>query len=606
MIRDNVAGAWHERGGVSATWVWWLGLALLCVVPFLSSWRTGPLAGLYLEGGALLFAAALTALTALTQQHAVRLPRASVYWLLLALLLVVQARAMALPYASQSDMTAAIFMGLALLSWSARAWVLRIGQQQAVVILAWALLAGAYLQSLVGVLQFIGETSWLPGLLAGPGQHQIFGQLGQRNHLGHYLMWGVLALCYLWHERKLSGWLALLLMVWLTGVMGLVGSRTIIAYIIAIGLALGFWRWRGGHEANRLIVIVALAIGLVLAAQFLLSPLLGWLGGMDFQSGAERMGASSFEQSGRQFEWRKAWQVFLAQPGFGHGWGSYAYQGFRENSVYAQDFRLYETNVLFTHAHNLILQLLAETGLVGTLLVVTGFVWVAWGFVRRPFSAASMILTLMLLVSLCHSMLEYPLWYVYFLAVFALMLALTPAAEFTPTKPMRFRWSLVLVCLLMMADLMRVGVVYQDLLTAGRSSNDAAVAQQNIDALSQLRAREYWLRYYVDMTLVQKIDAAQAPLPEWGQQAADLAGRYRPYSNTFVRGLYLAQAGDEPGAAQWLRQMARYYPALIPYFADKAQQQPTAAALRQQLQADCQQYTRDTGRQLTCTGAAMH
>ena len=171
---------------------------------------------------------------------------------------------------------------------------------------------------------------------------------------------------------------------------------------------------------------------------------------------------------------------------------------------------------------------------------------------------------------------------------------------------MRFRWSLVLVCLLMMADLMRVGVVYQDLLTAGRSSNDAAVAQQNIDALGQLRAREYWLRYYVDMTLVQKIDAAQVPLPEWGRQAADLAGRYRPYSNTFVRGLYLAQAGDDSGAQQWLRQMARYYPALIPYFADKTQQQPSAAALRQQLQTDCDQYTRNTGRQLTCAGAVAN
>lgn len=143
------------------------------------------LAGLYLEGGALLFAAALTALTALTQQHAVRLPRAGVYWLLLALLLMIQARVMALPYASQSDMTAAIFVGLALLSWSARAWVLRIGQQQAVVILAWALLAGAYLQSLVGVLQFIGETSWLPGLLAGPGSIKFSASWGSA------IIWGI-------------------------------------------------------------------------------------------------------------------------------------------------------------------------------------------------------------------------------------------------------------------------------------------------------------------------------------------------------------------------------------------------------------------------------
>ena len=108
------------------------------------------------------------------------------------------------------------------------------------------------------------------------------------------------------------------------------------------------------------------------------------------------------------------------------------------------------------------------------------------------------------------------------------------------------------------------------------------------------------------MTLVQKLDAAQAPLPEWGRQAADLAGRYRPYSNTFVRGLYLAQAGEADGAKQWLQQMARYYPTLMPYFIEKAGKQQHAGILVPVLQASCNQYTRDTGRQLTCSGAVAN
>lgn len=598
MIAHDVSACVRCRVG----WVWWLGVFLLCVVPFLSSWRTGPLPGLYLESGALLFAAVLAATTAATQRTALVLPKATLYWLVLAGLLMVQARVMALPYASQSDMTAAIFVGLALLSWAARVWVLRFGQRQAVAVVAWALLIGAYLQSLVCVLQFIGETSWLPGLMAGPGNHYVFGQLGQRNHLGHYLMWGVLALCYLWHERKMSGWLALLLLLWLTGVMGLVGSRTILTYIIAIGLALAFWRWRGGSQANRPIAIVALAIGLVLMAQFTLSPLLSWLGQVDFQSGVMRMGASSFEQSGRDIEWHKAWQVFLAQPWFGHGWGSYAYQGFVENRAYSQGFRLYDTRVLFTHSHNLVLQLLAETGVVGTALVAGGFVWAVWGFVRQPFSAASMILTLMLLVSLCHSMLEYPLWYVYFLAVFVLLMALTPASAAAAAKPVHGRWVVAAVGVVMMIGILRLGVVYQDVLVAGRSSNDAVQAQRRIEDLQRLRAREYWLRYYIDMTLVQKANTAQLPLPEWGRQAADAAGHYRPYSNTYVRGLYLAQQGDTAAAEQWFQQMARYYPLMMPTMLDKLNQQPDQQALALGLQRSCDQYTHSTGRQLVCSG----
>lgn len=582
-------------------WVWWVGCLLLCVVPFLSSWRSGPLSGMYLESGALLFALLTVAATlAVCRRTRPPLPRATWFWLALALALAVQARVMDLPYHSQSDLAAAVCVVLAGLSWAARVWVWRLGQRRAVQIFAWALLAGALLQSLVCVLQFTGHTAWLPGLLAAPSPANVYGQLAQRNHLGHYLMWGVLALCYLWHERRIGAWLALLFMLWLTGILGLVGSRTIMAYVIALGLALGFWRWRGGREANRLIVLVALAIGLVLFMQLALSPLIEWLGGAVFQSGAERMD-SRFAQSGRRFEWQKAVLLIQAQPWFGYGWGGFAYHAFAETGAYPQGFRPYETQVLFTHSHNLVLELLVSLGGVGAALLAAAFVWVLWPLLRRPFSPASMILGLLMLVSLCHSMVEYPLWYVYFLAVFALFMALTPAAAGGDDRERAYYWLPLALCLALAAEVVRMGVEYQELLRANRKADTRTALIEQVADLKALRQRAYWLQYYVDMTLVHKANAEQAPLPSWGAAAADLAARYRPYSNTFVHAHYLAQAGREDAAAAWMARMAHYYPDMMPFFLMRAHNHPQGAGMVGALEAACTAYQAQTGKQLVCT-----
>lgn len=597
-------GMFPRQGRAPENGVWWLGCALLCVVPFLSSWRTGPLSGMYLESGALLFALGVTAGTLAVFRARTPLPRAAWFWLVLALALAVQARVMDLPYFSQSDLAAAVCVGLAALSWTARVWVLRLGQDRAVRIVAWAVLAGALLQSAVCVLQFAGHTAWLPGLLAAPSPTNIYGQLAQRNHLGHYLMWGVLALCYLWHERRLGPVTAALLLLWLTGVMGLVGSRTIMAYIIAIGLALGFWRWRGGREANRLIAITALAVGLILLMQLVLSPVIEWLGGAVFQSGAERMGGGGFAGSGRRFEWEKAELLLRARPWFGYGWGGFAYHGFAETGAYPQGFRHYETQVLFTHSHNLIWEWLVSFGAVGTGLLVAGFLYAVWPLLRRPFSPASMILSLLLLVSLCHSMVEYPLWYVYFLAVFALFMALIPAVSPVGNRPRRFYWLPLVLCLAMMAEVVRMGIEYQALLAANRQPADRVAAIEQLSELKGLYRRAYWLRYYTDMVLVHKANSERAPLPQWGAEAAGRAARYRPYSNTFVHALYLAQSGRGEEAAAWMSRMAHYYPGMMPFFLERARSHPQGAEMVAALQAACREYAAGGGQTPACAAPA--
>ena len=73
------------------------GFALICITPFMSIWRVGPLSSYYLESGSLLFALILVLATALTGKMSVRLPANSVYFLVLADFWWLHARVMALP-----------------------------------------------------------------------------------------------------------------------------------------------------------------------------------------------------------------------------------------------------------------------------------------------------------------------------------------------------------------------------------------------------------------------------------------------------------------------------------------------------------------------------
>ena len=79
------------------SWVVWLGMALMAVVPFLSSWRTGPQGGWFIESGSLLFAALFALLTLWRNPARARLPGAMVFFVLLAGFWLVQARILRLP-----------------------------------------------------------------------------------------------------------------------------------------------------------------------------------------------------------------------------------------------------------------------------------------------------------------------------------------------------------------------------------------------------------------------------------------------------------------------------------------------------------------------------
>ena len=77
-------------------------------------------------------------------------------------------------------------------------------------------------------------------------------------------------------------------------------------------------------------------------------------------SGVERLAANSDGMGARRLaEWGKAWLVFREAPWFGAGWSQYAYHSVRLQLL-PQFVDSGVNSGLFSNAHNLVFQLLAE------------------------------------------------------------------------------------------------------------------------------------------------------------------------------------------------------------------------------------------------------
>lgn len=561
--------------GRQRLWPLWLVFFLILIVPFVSLYRVGPLPSFYLENTSLAAVLLFGVMTWLMGRFNVRMPVATVVLAVWGVALMLQARLMGAVYVGFNDLAAWSLLILALAAWACRGWVLSLGQERVVAVWCAVLLMGALIQAIIVWLQFSGWAGepWLKGVVAYRGVREVIGQMGQRNHLGHYLMWGVLAVVYLWSQKWLRLWLAWFALLLLAITLAVVNSRTIIVYLLALGLFLPVWRLYAGREANRIVALLGLALCLVLVCQFGVGYVLQWFTA-DYATAVARVENSRFGGSARAVEWYKAWKVFLNAPLFGHGWGSYALQGFLTNT-FREGYSTHGLSVLFTHSHNLILQLLAETGISGLVLVLGGYIAAVWRFFRRPTTWESCILLAMMIVSLCHSMLEYPLWYVYFLTPFAILMSLSPADEADRLESRGGHYALaggIGVALFVLA--IGQGLLIRDytqLVSLNRQQKEETTAQimAKVQRLQDLRQRQYLLAYYTDMALAAKADASLPP-PAWAQQAVLQSQYFRPYANAYKRGFFLERMGQHTEAAEWLEHIYRYYPNMLPFYLDKA------------------------------------
>ena len=258
------------------------------------------------------------------------------------------------------------------------------------------------------------------------------GNLRQPNHLSSLMLWAAIALV---------GWLELR-----RAEHGLRAPRLLWA-LAALGMALFIWTVVLTASRTGLVGVALLALwgladrrlsratrGLLLATPLLYAAawwgMAWWAQASELTFGGQQRLAEG-DVSGSRFRiWADALHLIAQHPWTGVGWGNF-------NFAWSLTPFPQRHTAFFDHTHNLPLQLAVELGLPLALVVCALLLWALWRAGRRVLAATGVAsasgrcaLMMVLLIGL-HSLLEYPLWYAYFLlpTAFAWGLALgLPAA----------------------------------------------------------------------------------------------------------------------------------------------------------------------------------
>jgi len=327
----------------------------------------------------------------------------------------------------------------------------RLGWERFASLVAWSLFAGAVASAFIAVLQL---ADWRLGGLIMPHRDAVYANFGQPNHFANYVCLGLFSVFFLVATRRLNvyaaGGVALLLLV----LADLSGSTGIWLYLAAaVILAIWMHRRSRSDETRTLLFCTTAAIAALLLLQVASAVFPGAfsliqgtvLEGTGFRgtSGTRLASKMISGEPVREAQWLASWLIFKDGVFLGTGIGEYGW------NYYLRISQLPLTVQDITHnAHNILLQFLAEFGLLGALLlIVAAGSWVKTQF-RAEANARHWWMLSLVGVFFLHSLVEYPLWYAQFLGLFALLVG---AADRTSWRVSRGRLSRIAVGGLSMA-----------------------------------------------------------------------------------------------------------------------------------------------------------
>lgn len=528
-------------------------LAMMFTLPFLINRHIPPIPSFW--GEALAFGLGLAASLALLARvvwQPLHFPAIALVPLGLILVVLVQALTGLAAYPHHHLLVALYLMWAAVLMLLGANLRRVLGLHEIAGVLAWALLIGGLASAVLVFLQMAGLN---PLGLVMPRVKGYHANLGQVNHLADYLGLGLSSLLYLFAKRKLPvGWVALAAIA-LLAALAITGSRSSWIYLLLIaGLAFIGKRACPGEEANRLWRAAWMLLPLFFVVQLLLPllPLERLL--MPNQMIADKAAGPSI----RMELLRESWAIFLLNPWLGSGFGQFSWQQFL--LAWPNTPANYVGTV--EHAHNIILQLLAETGLAGTLIVLAGALAWLWQGRKTPLGLDRWWLLAVLGVIATHAMLEYPLWYAYFLGLCAFLLGLGEE-KILPSQMLTGRW-LLLATLIFGAAILGKTIIENAMMerwvirtVQGQPSEQELKTIQ--DELLGMSRRSLLSPYA--LAVVERVQ--QADRDKLDQKLAlNLAVmRYKPNADAaYKRALLLALAGDRKESIMQFQRALRAFP----------------------------------------------
>jgi O-antigen ligase len=314
---------------------------------------------------------------------------------------------------------------------------------------ALTMLIAGLLSSVVAWIQWL-HLGWNTRLILNLVSDRPYANIGQPNLLATLLLISVLSLWYLFEKQKIKQGAAAFLAVLLLFTLSLTLSRTawLASFLIIIFLLLK--ANTQGFVLKRRYML--LWFGIFMGCFWLLPYINHFLAEYLIESPKFQM-RSMADRTGSGFErfamWQQIFAAVLDKPWTGYGW----YQTTAAQYAVAGQFPVH---VWLTSAHNIVIDLLAWNGLALGAVVVLYLGYVVWLLLCRTQTMTACCSFLMILAVLLHALLEYPLYYAYYLLPIACLTGVILAQRgiahiVLPNYVLRSSWGIGLLMLLLTA-----------------------------------------------------------------------------------------------------------------------------------------------------------
>ncbi|MFL9966859.1 Wzy polymerase domain-containing protein [Paraburkholderia sediminicola] len=288
-------------------------------------------------------------------------------------------------------------------------------------------------------------------------ERRPFGNMAQANHLATYIAFAMAGALFLVQTRRLALGIWLLISTIFAVGLALTVSRgpwLQMGVIVVAGFWMAFAQTRNEPQLRRSnrewLIPIALAV-----LFFVVNALIRWAN-VHYHLELGQSAADRFKDAGqiapRLALWKYGWTMFRTHPLLGVGWGEFpSYQ-----------YELVKTLggvEIANNSHDIFIDLLAKTGLIGVAIVLIGLI--AWlvRVVRAPQSAGRVFGIALIGVLTMHALVEYPQQYMFFLLPAMFVFGLLE------TRPLRLvpgRLSLGAFALVVFGGLASLYPVYRD------------------------------------------------------------------------------------------------------------------------------------------------
>ena len=418
---------WQSPRLNATTWLAIFAVIAMVLVPTVNTEYLPPITSLRAERvGALMSCVAAALAWMSTRNGFATVPVSIVPLALLVVYLGAQALVKSHGYIETATLTALYIVLAALTLWTGATLARKLGRQTLSIAIALGLTAAAIFNAACGLIQFYELTASplarLTVWAVEPGTNaRAYGNVANANLLALTLLLGIAAIGYLRLIQAISTAVALAATTLILWTLVLTASRWPVLAIVWIVTASIWFAWRVDMTWTRQIRAAALIVAMLFVALSLLIDALG-LGPVQSlwrRVGDEAVNVTDGSSGIRIYLWRQAIGMFISAPWFGVGVGGYRATMFERVTEFGSSAK----PGLDPTAHNIVLTILAEWGLVGLMLMLVALLPLVWRLIRRTPRPRQAFALIVIGVLLIHSLLEAPLWYAHYLCAFTLIAA---------------------------------------------------------------------------------------------------------------------------------------------------------------------------------------